>query len=538
MLSLMILLFLLLMAGPVNAQQTGDAAIAARYLAWAQTAIDDDRWDAAGTALERARDFAEASSDISYLRAVVLLHQGEAKGAVLEALRQALETRRWTSYTPEQARFLEAQVLIRLRLFYQALRSLEMVYTDAESTYLRLCALRYVSPDGFRGSLSEALEQYPRDPRFVQLFFEHAGGWYPDYNDAYMLDRMVKRVPLLSSEAPELAYWAAPLVADTGQAAQLVAAYRETKAPDPASVPVALNLGLIDDQQAITEVFSRETIDKDLLYAVWSLLRSDESREVFNRRVKEFSGTITEDQDKDGYSEFTTQYKDGIIVSCVDDFDQDGLPEQSIVFDSGVPRQAVLIHAPESVLDGAGFAFPVADAERQKVTIHWEVYPYVSRAESNGTRYVLRPLECSVVPVRMQEAPGALLYPERSQQFSLSFPPFLYTRVSSRELEAFAIVIERESSEFDQTIERIELDRGIPHRIREYKGERIVSETEFSSGRRVSQRVDLDDDGYLETIRYFGLIGSDAGYQVRIESFVTDWNRDGIFEGNEFWKTR
>jgi hypothetical protein len=72
---------------------------------------------------------------------------------------------------------------------------------------------------------------------------------------------------------------------------------------------------------------------------------------------------------------------------------------------------------------------------------------------------------------------------------------------------------------------------------------RVVSETEFVLGRPVVQRVDLDLDGRLETLRRFrGELPPVSGdgvfpdYLGDIESSQSDWDGDGIFEmGEEYF---
>ncbi|MDR2150616.1 MAG: hypothetical protein LBO67_07370 [Spirochaetaceae bacterium] len=527
-----VLVVLLLITAPAFTQETGDSAIAARYVQWAQRAFQNGQYKQAVSALERALDFADTSSDISYLYALALSQQDTPQGAVLKAVRQALETGRWNQYTQEQARLLEIQVLIRLRLFTQALQTLHQMPLNADTSYLRLLSLKQIALPEFKAFLGESLDRYPRDARFVRLFLEYACEHTPEPTDAALLSALSMKIPLLLKSEPALAYLITPFIKDTDSARQFIRAYRQDNQADTASLPITLNLGVLDDAQIIQELAGTDSIERTVLEAVWNGLRNDEARSIMQERFARFSGTITEDPDKDGYPNFTTVYSAGKIISIRDDFNQDGLADQVILFEAGLPHHAELIFAPEQsdTKENADpvFAVPVHDAERQKISVQWEEYPALVEAEVQETHYFLRPLELSFAPVYMQEEVTGLVYPQRNGVLQLS------TRV----LSAAALVIERKSAEFDGARERIEVDYGIPQRAYEYTSAQILSETSFDQGKALSQKVDLNRDGYFETIRFLRLVSEGALSQVVIESFVTDWDSNGIFEGREFWKTK
>ena len=519
----MFLIVFLLITIPAFTQERGDSAIAARYVQWVQAALREEQYEKAALALERALDFADSSSDISYLYALMLSHQEKPQGAILKATRQALETGLWTLYNKEQARLLEIEVLVRLRLFSYALQSLQYVYQSADSSYLRLRALKNTNIQEFKTSLLEALERYPRDARFVRLFLEYASDRLPEHSDTDVLSQLIMKAPFLLDSDPALAYLIAPFINDTDTARQFITEYRQKNKADIASFPITLALGIVDDMQIIEELSSHDNIDKRLLDDVWNTLRSNEARSFMKECFASFSGVLTEDPDKDGYVNFVTVYDKGRIVSLEDDFNQDGLADHIISFESGIPHHAQVTFASDS---DTVFAFPTNDEERQKMVLRWEKYPALFDANVKDAYYLLRPLTLFFVPVSIQEGAAGVLYPERNTTFELS----------TRALTVSSIFIERKSTEFDGALERIELDYGIPRLAREYIGEKIVSETTFDNGKALNQKVDLDGDGYFETIRYFRLISEGAVSKTLIQSWATDWNTDGIFEGREFWK--
>jgi hypothetical protein len=163
----------------------------------------------------------------------------------------------------------------------------------------------------------------------------------------------------------------------------------------------------------------------------------------------------------------------------------------------------------------------------------------VLEAEQEGTRYLPRPLSFFFAPLRFRELCGSgLLYPE--EEFQGGF--------SRRSLASVSLLIERPGREFAGGIERMELEKGIPLRAREYLGEALVSETAFFQGRPRFQFLDLDMDGRMETARRFrenppppraGEGGEDdlppfLDHSGEIEYAESDWDGDGIFETRQY----
>jgi hypothetical protein len=514
----------------------GDREAALRYVDWAAQAIAEDRWDEAGAALERGADFADVSSDISYLLALVRSRQGQPRGAVLEALGRALEADRWYRYTPAEGRLLEAETLIALRLFPEALSVLASLPPGAGADRLRLGALKSLGRrEDFRRLMAAALERYPWDPAFPRLLLEYATDRLPEGNERELIDLVLKRLSFFLEADPELACAALPFIRDDAEAARLLGAYRAAFPPVPASIPPAMRLGLIDEDQAMDELFQNPSLDKALIRSVWDLIRHDRGRDRLRRNLLGFSGVITEDGDQDGFSEIHVRYEGGAITEYTYDADQDGLEDLRVFFFAGLPREAELVVFPEASGGGAEtpvFAYPVRDEDRVKALIRWEPYPFVLRVEWEGVSYLLRPRDFSFSPLALREfiAGGELsfLFPERDPQ---------YGRLSRRSLVSFSRVIERPSGEFAGAVERIDMDRGIPQGAEEFLAGRIVSTTEFVLGRPRIQRVDLDLDGRRETVRRFRTDGSGAlcmeSYQKDIESSESDWDGDGLFETGE-----
>jgi hypothetical protein len=215
------------------------------------------------------------------------------------------------------------------------------------------------------------------------------------------------------------------------------------------------------------------------------------------------------------------------------------------------------------------FALQQDNGDRALARITWERYPWVGTAAFDELGFRFKPLDFSFAPLRLTEfADGAagFLYPSGNSGFpggnlgfpegNLGFPggnPLGDPRLTKRTLVNFAVVIERPSAEFEGAIEQIELDRGITLSSAEYLRGKTVSSgllssdllssgllsvTEYQSGRPVLQRIDLDLDERMETIRWFRRDGPPGGeypfeYVPVWESSESDWDGDGVYETGE-----
>ena len=515
---------------------TGDAAVARRYLEWAEREFNAGRTAEALAALERGADYSAASSDISYYLAMLRSIQGYSRLSVLESCRLALETNRWERYAPEDAQLLLAKTLVELRRFEEALNILERCDPEKYKThYCRILALRgftqsYSGEADFLKALTLVMDRFPREAEPVRLLFDYAARREPNENLAQLIDLALRRLSFLAVADPELAYMAFPFVWNKEEGRTLVASYRALGNPNPASLPAALNCGLISGKQAVEELFAwcpgtvkfvsgttqvtektQAVLDKDLILAISRALGTEEDRNYLCRNLLQFSGVITEDRDHDGIIEIWTRYQNGMICEFRYDADQDGVPELDITFAQGLPSLATVSLSPEGEL-----AF-LPDMAKKQVLLRWERYPAVLDAELEGKRYISRPLDYFYTPLRF--APLVLGGPDYPNLETIQ--PF----ITERSLVSFALVLEQPSTDFPGGMERIELSGGIPLKSTVSVNGNIVSETKFTNGLPVIQYLDMDMDGRMETIRRYD---PNEAYKVLVTE--SDWDGDGIYE--------
>jgi tetratricopeptide (TPR) repeat protein len=559
------LVFLILLASFFNAAIFGqsvsgegsDAQAAQQYVIWAQKEIDAGRWQEARAGLQRAADFAKVSSDISYLLAVTLNVTVGDRNAVIEALDAAIETNLWVSYSENHALLFKAQQLLILREYSGALACLDRTAESADALMLRLCALRGLALGNaydydpvqalarFRSLLLSAMDRYPRDPRPLRIFFEYARNRRPASSelpsgDINLLELALRRLPFLLESDPDLAWMAAPFMRNTQDARRYVSAYRsgglpakqvENFRPIPASIPVALNLGLIDDTAAILELFYQSgavgelILNKEIVMSVFDLLRGEQGRDLLTEKLLSFSGSIFSDEDGDGYNETTARYVSGVIVEFGIAMNQNGIKDLVITYSSdGTPAKV---------------SFSTA-ANQSAMKLDWERYPSVQKVETESEVFLFRPADFQYAPVTFIELGGSrnhtgLYYP---------VPSYQHLNITRRALVSFCSSIIRPSVEFDGAQEQIFLERAIPLRSVETLNGNEVSVTEFENGIPVVQRLDLDLDGRMETIRRFRRPGPDFprpdlegkfDFRSLIASSQSDWTGEGRFETGEVY---
>ena len=505
-----IILFLgILSQGFAQDEPRGNRAMADRYAQWAKNTLEMGLWSEAHSGLERAADFADVSSDIGYLLALTRVHENKSRPSVLEALNLALLVDRCVIYNAELARLLKAETLIALRFYPEALQELSIIGKGPRQAELTLKALaNYRYPD-FRRNMRETLDIYPRETEPIRIFFHFlsnadAAGRNPERDELDLLDIIIRRLPILIQYDPELAWMASPFIRDTEEAKRLLRAYRAMNKPSLQSIPISLKLGVIDEQIAIDELFNSSVnfLDIALLDKVWELLRSETTKATLKKRLASYTGIITEDSDKDGIPETTVKYYIGLLEYSSYDVNQNGIHDLFIYYESGLSWRGIAL-------------LPAENSERKQADILWERYPSILQIQLDGAKFIPRPLDHFYTPVRFIDLfSSGTLFP----RWDPLNPP-----LTRRVLVSQSLRVERPSLEFRGGIETVVLNQGIPVMAREYVGNLMVSETDFLRGRPQHQRLDLDFDGKMDTVRFF----KKEYRQVELEEL---WDFDRVYD--------
>ena len=539
--------------------QTDDAEAAQQYVIWIRQALDEGRLEDASAAIIRALDFSDVNSDISYLAAFVGLRLGDTRPAVTAHLDKAIDVNRWGFYNETQALILKAEQLVNMQRYSSALAALDQIkegVVTADSAILRLKAFRGLALNSlsateiavFQSYALSTMNRFSRDPRSAVIFLEYLNfirKQNPRVNfelsasslgssDQQVLDLILRRLPILVEIDPELAWMAVPFMRNLEEARRYTAGYRaggflENAAgftPNPRSIPLALNLGLIDDTQAIEELFNvvLSVIDFNVLNDTFDMLRSEEGRDEFTRTLLDFTGFIITCDSHNGLIEQAVTIKDGVVRRFIIDKNHELTLDLQFDFNtSGIPTTAAVS----------------ISGDNTQAFVTWERYPFVMRVKLPQEDFSFRAADFNYAPISFivlggsRTRPG-MSYPVLSNQHELS----------RRSLVSFCASIDRPSIEFEGGTERIILEGGIPQQAVEVLGTNIVSITEFEGGLPVIQYIDLDLDGRMETIRRFHRPGPNYpwpdpdevfDYRKLTASSESDWTGDGRFKTGEVY---
>lgn len=511
------IVLLCIFLGPSLYAQVDETPLAQQYVEAALQAIQNGRWQDAEALLEQGSDFSAASSDLSYLLALVHFQLDRPIRSVLEALRQAKMTDRWQRYTDEAASLLETQALMHMRQFEQAQQILSRLFPSADVLYFRLKILALQNEQRqFTQLFSKVIYTYPLDPRFAELYFGYMKNKAPGPQDLPLISLLLSRLPALQKIDPILPVMAIPFIQDVSERRRIYESYRALGKDLFPILGLGLELGVLDEITAINELVNNNIIPVELARQVWGQLRTDKSRQYFSDALAQFSGYMSEDSDGDGISEALVEYQNGSIKGYRFDANQDKQDEIQVVFEQGIPKEGTI--APyEGTLNAR---------------VLWDVYPLVEQITAGPNTYIPAPAGFNYAPFKLKPLVGTypdmpVLFPERE--------PFL-PRITERALVSFAAKIIRPGNLAKDSIETIELHKGLPLRSIETLKGRIISVLEFSLGQPSIQHIDMDLDGRLETVRRFriGTVNLDPvealDYQQSYYSIESDWDGNGIFE--------
>ncbi|MDR2467356.1 MAG: hypothetical protein LBD22_00140 [Spirochaetaceae bacterium] len=502
-------------AGRLWAQnEPPNAHLADNYMSYLPTVLKEGGLEAAEQYLLRAADYTSVSSDLSYELARVRDELKRPRRLSLEALEHALSTNRWKSHTVEEARLFRGRLFYELKDYYQALSELDRTPESAERERLALAALLALRRDGqFRARAQHALSRYPLDTALIVLLYKYAALIeQPDKADRELIDTITRRV-VSSGAGGQMLFHAASFISDEAQARRLLQAAlaRHPGLPPADALPVLLNLGVLDEETAISVLFDEThgrkldsaPISVALLQAVYALLRTMGARDYFLGRLGAFTGVIGEDSNNDAIFESFAAYKNGILVSWMNDSAQERETTLELQCAAGEPVSVRL-----RAFEGPPYQ------------IVYESYPAVKTVVQGAQVYYFIPDSFFFSPVVFEPVcdDTGIRFPRRNTGETL---------LTDRTLFSFATIIERPSREFTGAVEELHLFDGIiSFSVEKFQGA-LVSETVYQNGIPLYQRVDVELDGRLETIRHF--VQNETG-ELEIGYIEIDSNGNGVYE--------
>jgi len=501
---------LLISTLPAAADSTArDAAICASLTQGAVAALALGHTDQALALLDEALSYRPTDPDACYLSALARLSRGDGVGPAAGLLEVALSVGGFRLYDEGGARLLYAGILERTGRPAEALRFLSGLPPSAESLFIGAKAALAMGDEAeARAAVLSSLRRYPFDPRPLLAWLRYDERPSLKAEDAAVVASGFAALDRLKSVDPSVLAALAPYASSADRARLMLREYRAAGGRDADSTALALRYGLIDERRAISELLSgdyRPTVSA--LESVYSLLASDESRSAFGREFAGYTGAVYRDDDRDGYPESVTEYRDGLPSSWSLDADQDGEPEFAASFDSGAPARL-------SARSGS-----------TTVVVAYAPWPYaenVSYADTSGSRmYSFGPSSMPLPLLSLSRIAGLAGAPYAVSRSGYGLP----TEAAAKRA-AYAMI---ESGPRGAST-TVELSDGQASRSWWVDEWRRVGRTVYRNGVPDDERMDVDADGRFESRRVWAR-GPDG---VPAPAYAeADLDGDGLYEYRE-----
>ncbi|GAB4367795.1 MAG: hypothetical protein Kow009_04640 [Spirochaetales bacterium] len=330
-----------------------------------ETLVKEGKGEEALPLIESLLSHFPKESDLLYLK-------GKADPHELDSLEKALQYDNWNRYRDMDGRFLLVERYLRRKRFKDAQRVLNGLNGKGaplpEYWYaLSQTLLGLGERNQAFQTLRKALSLFPKDPRFLTLYFRNRDFITPE--DSLLWEQMDTKNPYyLEAMAAYLDIFPAGDQRDT-----LLAEYLRLGGKDPL---VVLPRSGARDGEFETRWNQVKEFGGLSWFDVWEraflLFPSGKNRERLLEELERYSGTIQRDEDRDGYAEEVRRIVKGKIVSITADPDQDGVWDLRIDFLSEKPFRMEL-NRPTGALQVFFFDYPRIDRILlQQQEIQWE----------------------------------------------------------------------------------------------------------------------------------------------------------------------
>lgn len=319
-----------------------EGATLANWVDRAAAALSNSDFVLAKAVAEAALEADGGNSDLHLIMArAIYATDGDVRRALDEA-DAALASDRFVRYGRDEAIAFDAELLIRLRRWNDALSLLETAdnLPNSDIEFFKIRALLALGDTkAALGGFETARAFWPEDLRFARLFLRF---WKEKPTEASrkIADAIVRRATDGSFADPTLTAMAIPFIPDQRDRKTVLMALRAAKG-GVASLE-ALRYGLIDAKTAIDEILPQTSplVKRSDLEGLAALVGPTGMKEL-SGRLAAFTGSLAEDRDGDGVTDSVTVYKDGQPVEWELDADQDGVKELVVEFRFGFPATAL-----------------------------------------------------------------------------------------------------------------------------------------------------------------------------------------------------
>ena len=499
--------------------QMANYRTAQRCLELARTAVIQLNYEESYSLVLTGLEYDTSIPDLWYLKALLLSFQGGPKYQIREAVEQSLQAGQWLYYTPEAARILNAQVLVKTGEEKKALDVLNskpfILTSDAE--YIRAQAYYKLSDaKKAREIVANARKSYPKDTRFPLLFFTKERFTYNE-GDAYykeLLQSLLNMTDSWKDTDSDILLFASYFIQGS-QKERYLKEYKRAVNKNPLFIAAFLEAGILSELEAVSTLFSyaESQISGSVFFEVLSLIKSKEAFLEAASKLESFSGTLLFDKTGDGEDDFSAAYLWGRPSAISYDENADGLENWYSELDYGVPVKI-------SCYDN-------------NFELYYGRYPYIDTAVSTDT---MNPMEIQLVdgsvdwkPFTMELIPiiGNLVFYLPSLEQQTEFIPLnLFLQNASE------IVVRGGSS--NDTVIRFSMRDSLPKTAVYTQNDKPYAYGFFEDGLLVFRNVDNDGNGSYEVSEMYAFDpGVSSLYLNETQSSSMYKNLFGSLSANE-----
>lgn len=512
--------------GYARAETAGQAAkavnraAAVRSLERATALLASGDLDSAAFEARLGVTYDPSMADFPYIESLVLAARNAPRADILERVEASLASGLfWRTYSRSEALVFYAKLKAETCRYSEALA----ILTDAGSVasvdvdYVRILSLYGLNRlTEARKCVSEALDRWPFDARFVRVFLTREASARASDASRAIASTILSRLYVWEDADRELLLLAVPFEHDPENRVRNIRTYRSmgkndratenqpVMAAEPLSAVYALEYGILTENQAETEIFSAEKtgIRLDLLHGLCSLAGAKAVRESIANRLDGYEGIVTDDANGDGIIDSWVRYRLGRPVEAVFDPNQDGYPDYSVACDLGEPA--------------------VITVGREKTVVTYDKYPAVRAVTVGEREYTMKPLALSWAPVEWIR-----------EDLGFDGNAFYTIALTGRDVPLTERLLAGFSAfyrEGDNT--RVILENGIPVSSETREKGRVLSWTSYKRGYPALTKTDYDGDGYFETTATYTPQGALASVEAdrngnrRVE-YREDYSADG-----------
>ena len=345
-LSGLVLFFCVLVLVPVSAQdfETPDKPIGLLYLEEAYTLYQNgNTGENSGflSLLETALEFFPEQPDAFYMMGDVRSRNRGGIYTALELLRRAaVKEDGWYYFSPYDCRVVEAGLLLRVGRSEEGLQLLDSIRKEdyhRYEYYLYRALILEALKRNFDAELTlrRGLDFHPEEVELKKLLVEIS----PDYRSEIAAQFYDERLQPEGAEHLDLLEAVIIHIADGEKRQNLLDIYKGAADTLTAEL-AAYNLFYSEELDPNSFFRTYERIKISTILYIYRNLMEKEPEQVDFDPLKDYTGTVILDENRDGFFEESLEYRSGRVVKYLVDRNQDGLPEYHILFDeSGLPNR-------------------------------------------------------------------------------------------------------------------------------------------------------------------------------------------------------